>query len=114
MKMFVVWPVVVLAVIAGVIPRLWLRVVAAALFVLVGLSFLRAAYDWQRRIAAGTAGKRGIDPPLTPGLSIVAAIVFLALGALFTLLAVRAHSKLVQRRAVPGPPSLDEASNTLE
>lgn len=72
-----------------------LCVLLSALSDLAGFSCAWVAYDWWRRIAAGTAGVpgRGIDPRLTPGVSTVAAIVFLALGALFLWLAVRARRR---------------------
>ena len=53
MKMLPALAVVVLAVIAGIVPRFWLRMVAAGLSALVGLSLVVAAYDWWRRTQLG-------------------------------------------------------------
>ena len=102
MKMLPGLAVVVLAVIAGIVPRFWLRVVAAALSAFVGLSWAVVAYDWQRRIAVESAGRRGIDPPLTPGVSIVAAIFFLALAAVLYWLAVRVRPARPANKAASG------------
>ena len=76
-----------------------LCVLLSAVSDLAGLLCARAAYDWWRRIEAGTAGRRGIDPKLTPGVSTTAAIVFFALGALFLWLAVRARRRGVVARS---------------
>lgn len=90
MKMLPGLAVVVLAVIAGIVPRFWLRAIAAALSVLVGLSWVNFAVQWQVDPTPSCGPNcSSMPPPLTPGLSIVAAIFFLTLGAVLAWLAVR-------------------------
>lgn len=93
MKMLPGLVVVVLAVIAGFVPRFWLRAVAAALSALVGLSWVYVAVQW-RVDPSPYCGTNcyTFPPPLTPGLSIVAAIGFLALGAVLAWLAARVRA----------------------
>ena len=111
MKMLPALAVVVLAVIAGIVPRFWLRMVAAGLSALVGLSLVVAAYDWWRRVAAGTAGTgRGFDPPGTPVVATVAAIFFMTLAAVLAWLAEQARGRGGVVRSGPAPGSTPQRS----
>lgn len=102
MKMLPGLAVVLLAVIAGIVPRFWLRVTVAALLALVGLGWVGYAIQW-RVDPTPSCGPNcsSFPPPGTPGLDIVAGMFFLVLGAVLMWLAVRArrHGAVVRSAA---------------
>ena len=84
MKLLPLIGAVVIAVLAGIVPRFWLRVGAAVIAIFVGIDFVVIAVEWW--------GGR----PAVPALAV--AVGLFALGALLVNLAVRAKLQRVATR----------------
>src|SRR5262245_3481996 len=96
---------VVVAILAGTLPRFWLGVGAAGVAVLGGLSWVANAVEWwggppdcSGEVPAGFPCQPPLPPPLSPVPALAVAVGFFALGAVFVYLGIRAKRQRVTTR----------------